>query len=140
RRDPLGGETWLLAAGGARPSRLEFGPLEGVSAAMRAERAGTEGSGLLRLLHALTQMTVVVFLDEARIGGRLGAHAAFSSCGWNCSGRSRSPMARPMTSGWSSTPRWKGWTLRTAGTVRSPSFTSSTRPCKVVIRPQPSQV
>src|SRR5207302_2515468 len=76
----LGGETRLLAAGGARRSRLEFGPLEGVSAAMRAERAGTEGSGLLRLLHALTEMTVVFFLDEARIGRRLGAHAAFSSC------------------------------------------------------------
>jgi len=77
----LGRDARLLAAGGARGARFQFGSLEGVPAAMGAERTGTQRMGLLGLLHPLAQMTVVFLLDEARIGGCLRAHAAFNSCG-----------------------------------------------------------
>ncbi len=75
----LRGDARLLAAGRARRPCFEFGSLEGVPSAMRAKRARTKRSGLLGLLHPLAQMAVVFLLDEARIGRRLRAHAAFNS-------------------------------------------------------------
>ena len=75
----LRGDARLLAAGRARRPCFEFGSLEGVPSAVRAERTRTKRGGLLGFLHALAQMTVVFVLDESRVGGRLRAHAAFNS-------------------------------------------------------------
>src|ERR1700737_4478217 len=131
----LGRDAGLLAACGTRCARLQLGSFEGVPAAMGAERTRSQGVGLFRLLHPLAHMAVVFVLDEARIAGRLRAHAACNACGWNSSGLSRSPIARPITSGWRSMPRWNGCTLRMVGAVRLPIVTSSTRPCSEVMGP-----
>ena len=77
----LRGDARLLAASRARRPCFEFGSLEGVPSAVRAERTRTKRSGLFGFLHALAQMTVLFLVDEAWVGGRLRAHAAFNAPG-----------------------------------------------------------
>jgi hypothetical protein len=72
-----------------------------MAAAVAAERTGSQFVFALGLLHPLPEPAVSFLWNEARVVHlrRPRAHAAFNSAGSRCSARSRSAMARPITSG-----------------------------------------
>jgi len=77
-----------------------------MAGAMWAERSRSQGMALFRFLDPLANVAVLVFGKETRVEDFAAHQAAFNCLASRCSGRSRSAIARAITSGRESTLRW----------------------------------